>query len=340
MARQVKHGLLYFPLDVDMFEDIRIRKLIKYHDGKAVVVYLALLCIIYKRGYFIEWDSDMSFVVSEKTGLDEAYINEVVEYCLNIGLFDKHLFDTEHILTSAAVQRRYIDVFSMMRRKIVINRFSLLSCAEIPNSCTTNTDKCTRIDKNAQETPQNVFLSGERKEKEKKENIIDDDVNNAREEDFDFVKNKKTKIKKESSCGAVAVADVAPAVAVAPVPVQRGVYGVSRCKPVADLVAECKASTEWVESVCMSTGLSQADVLTRLDGFPAHLTANGYDGDKSMDDFKRHFFNFIKKQQANGNHQQATTGRAGVLCPADGRYYAKPNPDDIYAEHRRRYGLQ
>lgn len=51
MGRNVKKGLDYFPFDVDFFQDIKIRKLIKYQRGKAVTVYALLLCLIYKNGY-------------------------------------------------------------------------------------------------------------------------------------------------------------------------------------------------------------------------------------------------------------------------------------------------
>ena len=43
MARTFKKGLDYFPLDIDIFNDLKIRKLIKYQGGKAITVY-ALLC--------------------------------------------------------------------------------------------------------------------------------------------------------------------------------------------------------------------------------------------------------------------------------------------------------
>ena len=58
MGRLAKKGLEYFPMDIDMFQDIRIRKLIKYQGGAAVSVYTLLLCLIYKDGYymlFINW---------------------------------------------------------------------------------------------------------------------------------------------------------------------------------------------------------------------------------------------------------------------------------------------
>ena len=56
MARTFKKGLDYFPLDIDIFNDLKIRKLIKYQGGKAITVYALLLCNIYKSGYYMKWD--------------------------------------------------------------------------------------------------------------------------------------------------------------------------------------------------------------------------------------------------------------------------------------------
>ena len=90
MGRNVKKGLDYFPFDVDFFQDIKIRKLIKYQRGKAVTVYALLLCLIYKNGYYMLWDEELPFILSEQTGFEEAYIQEVVKCCLALGLFSKN----------------------------------------------------------------------------------------------------------------------------------------------------------------------------------------------------------------------------------------------------------
>ena len=87
MGRNKKIGLDYFPFDIDFFQDLRIRKLIKYQGGKAVTVYALLLCNIYKQGYYMRWDEELPFFVSEQTGFEEAYIREVIKCCLVIGLF-------------------------------------------------------------------------------------------------------------------------------------------------------------------------------------------------------------------------------------------------------------
>ena len=125
MARTAKQGLGYFPFDIDFFQDLRIRKLIKYQGGKAVTVYALLLCIIYKDGYYIRWDDELPFIISEQTGYDEAYIREVIQCCLNIGLFSKELFRTEGILTSKGIQVRYMNINRLCKRVATVSVYDL-----------------------------------------------------------------------------------------------------------------------------------------------------------------------------------------------------------------------
>lgn len=108
MGRNKKTGLDYFPFDVDTFQDIKIRKLIKYQGGKAITVYALLLCFIYKSGYYMRWDEELPFIISEQTGFEEAYILEVIKSCVALGLFSKELFDKERVLTSKEIQRRWL----------------------------------------------------------------------------------------------------------------------------------------------------------------------------------------------------------------------------------------
>lgn len=131
MGRNKKIGLDYFPFDIDFFQDLRIRKLIKYQGGKAVTVYALLLCNIYKQGYYMRWDEELPFFVSEQTGFEEAYIREVIKCCLVIGLFSKELYDSEKILTSKGIQERYQKICDLCRRNNEIYEYNIISSEDI-----------------------------------------------------------------------------------------------------------------------------------------------------------------------------------------------------------------
>ncbi|WP_301345933.1 MULTISPECIES: DUF4373 domain-containing protein [Muribaculaceae] len=126
MARIAKSGLEYFPFDIDFFQDIRIRKLIKRQGGKAVTVYTLLLCLIYKNGYYIQWDDELPFIGSEMSGFEEAYISEVIKICLSLGLFDKEIFDKEKVLTSKGIQVRYCNIQRQNKRIGRIDKYAIV----------------------------------------------------------------------------------------------------------------------------------------------------------------------------------------------------------------------
>ena len=131
MGRNKKIGLSYFPFEIDFFSDLKIRKLIKYQGGKAVVVYALLLCNIYKEGYYMRWDEELPFSMSEQTGFEEAYIREVIKCCMVIGLLSKELFNSDKILTSKGIQERFENICKLAKRKFIISEFNLISSEEM-----------------------------------------------------------------------------------------------------------------------------------------------------------------------------------------------------------------
>lgn len=160
-GRNVKMGLDYFPMDVNFFSDLKIRKLIKYQGGKAVFVYAYLLCNIYKEGYYIKWDDELPFMISEATGYDEAYIQEVLKCCFNIEVLSKNLFESHKIITSKGIQKRYNTICSLLKRKSIISEFNLINSGEIIING-------AEIDISSEEIPINSELMQQRKEKESK----------------------------------------------------------------------------------------------------------------------------------------------------------------------------
>lgn len=144
MGRTAKKSLEYYPVDIDIFQDIRIRKLIKYQGGEAITVYMALLCLIYKNGYYLEWDDDIPFFLSENTRMDEDYIRKVIDFCLDSGLLSSALFASDKILTSKGIQTRYAAITKMCKRKTKITRYNLLDDDGSPqNSGNKENDKGT-----------------------------------------------------------------------------------------------------------------------------------------------------------------------------------------------------
>lgn len=126
MPRKAKTGLDHFPFETDLFSDIKVRKLIKYQSAKAIAVYAFLLCTIYRDGYYIVWDKELPFIISESLGFDEAFVGEAIECMVRLGLFDEHMYREKQVLTSRGIQLRYLKELARLRRSGDVSVYSLL----------------------------------------------------------------------------------------------------------------------------------------------------------------------------------------------------------------------
>lgn len=120
MARKPKKGLEFYSVDTDIFQNRKIKRLIRNYGAKGYLVYNYILTEIYReKGYFIEWDANTIFDVSDAINLKETLVNEVVNYCCNLSLFNKELFDSENVLTTKNIQDFYLDVCRKAKRRNV-----------------------------------------------------------------------------------------------------------------------------------------------------------------------------------------------------------------------------
>ena len=177
MSRPKKQGLDYFTKNVNFYQDIKIRKLIHYKGIQAVPIYEILLCKIYASGYYLNWDEDLPFIISEISVLQEEYITDVIKYCLSIGLFDQTMFDSHHILTSRGIQERFFDFCNVAKRKLPNQLLYLLvevngkSVNSENNNISSEEIKVNseEIKDKTEKTPENSAKSTQSKVKESKE---------------------------------------------------------------------------------------------------------------------------------------------------------------------------
>lgn len=106
MARPRKEGLDYFPIDVDIFEDLEVEYAKFGADG--FTIYMYLLTRVYKRGYYLEEiDEDFLLVMAARLRMSEQKVMQVLNYLLKRSLFDNTLFQSVKVLTSAGIQERF-----------------------------------------------------------------------------------------------------------------------------------------------------------------------------------------------------------------------------------------
>ena len=140
----IRVGLSYYSVDTDRYLDIRIRRLVKAFGCDGIAVYDYLLCNIYRvKGCFAAWDESTAFNVAEYLRLKESGVLEIVRYCGVVGLFNKELL-SRGIITSAAIQRRYIDTCIRAKRKNL----------EIPEFCRILPEETAKLPEESPNTPE------------------------------------------------------------------------------------------------------------------------------------------------------------------------------------------
>ena len=170
MGRKPKQGLHYFPVDVDIFSDGKIEELVGKYSSDGLAIYLAILCIVYRNGYYFEAESELGIVKAIQRELYDDRISrqrvlDVLHFCGVIRLLDSRLL-CENVITSASIQSRYDEV--TVRNKVDKSKYWLLSKNE-------NEDRALEsVPENAisvTEMPINVTEMQQNKRKENKNKI-------------------------------------------------------------------------------------------------------------------------------------------------------------------------
>lgn len=177
MASINKTGLSYYTIDTDRYQDRRIKRLKKSFGCQGIAVYDYILCEIYRvQGCGSEWDEDTAFDVAEYFGLKESLVNEIVKYCGAVGLFDATLL-SGGIVTSAAIQRRYLEMCTRAKRTNVVipEKYKLPNLPEknaiLPEEMPILPEKTENLPNDSGSSPNTRVIKKEKKSKENKNTL-------------------------------------------------------------------------------------------------------------------------------------------------------------------------
>lgn len=171
MARPLKRGLLYFPKDVDYYDDLKIMELINEYGPLGQTIYDIVISMIYKEGYYLEIPLDkLAFkiirVIGNRWVKDKSLVLQVILYCADIGLFHKGLL-TQSVITSTGIQRRYSEV--TVRSKAIKDKYWLIDENGQPLESAPKTGVfAAKTQVNVTKTPVSDAIIPQKKSKEKK----------------------------------------------------------------------------------------------------------------------------------------------------------------------------
>lgn len=137
-GRPIKKRLDFSNWSVDMFDsDTKIDDLLDAQSWTGFGIYFYLCQKAYgSEGYYYRWSYANAASTARKMGggVGSETVRQTVGSCLQIGLFDKRLFDREGVLTSRGIQLRYWIAVSERPRKLIIPELWLLTEEEAPGS--------------------------------------------------------------------------------------------------------------------------------------------------------------------------------------------------------------
>ena len=109
MARPLKMGLSYFSFDVDIFDDEKVIPISSEFGAKGECVIIRVLCAIYRNGYFAECSESFIYKIAKQANLPHTLVKDVITGLVKWGFFDKSVFDSVGVLTSAGIQKRWLE---------------------------------------------------------------------------------------------------------------------------------------------------------------------------------------------------------------------------------------
>lgn len=132
MARPLKSGLDYFPLDSNLFGDPKIEDLLFRHGPSGLAIFLAILCRIYREGYYLTATPEQitRMVIKDIGGQwvrSPALVLQVIRSCSELGIFDPLLL-ADDVFTSAGIQKRYAKATARSKGKM--DKYCLIDALE------------------------------------------------------------------------------------------------------------------------------------------------------------------------------------------------------------------
>lgn len=213
MARPIKKGLDYFPLNVFLTGSVEYIECM--YGAIGVYVIISLWKRIYEHSYYYKYDEKSPLICSKEFGNQlelcfpkknkqsyEIY-DEIIKKAVEFGVFDKGMFEKYSILTSKTIQKIYSEAKRKDANELIDERYLLINIPENRVFATKTKVIATKTPINAETIPQSkvkeskVNKSKEDKSKSARKNggydeilsvVDDEDLKNLY---YEFIKMRK-----------------------------------------------------------------------------------------------------------------------------------------------------
>lgn len=199
MAKAKKPGIDYFPVDVNLMSDTRIKVLFSKYHAEGCWFYMYIMSEILREGYYVELSEDFLCCAAADMRLEYEQVMELIQFMCRKGLFDEKLC-SRGVLTSREIQETYQEVKCAHGRGAAVRREYWLLEGKQPANLFFEEDgmqeksSCNAPAMEAETTPlQEKNALKKRKEKESKENETKANESKANETKADESKPDESK---------------------------------------------------------------------------------------------------------------------------------------------------
>ena len=295
MARPTKLGLDYFPHDTHTDEDTALQLLEAEFGLDGYAVYFKLLESIYAQGYAKQWGEDECLLFAKKMGaVTVPKLSEIIKGCIRRSLFDEGVYNLFQILTSKAIQQRWLEAkrkdVSAIDPKVCLIEQTAKGVSS-PRKNDKNEEKgvfAAKTPVNAAKTPVNAETTPQSKVKYSNSS----NSNNARE------------MENEAAQGALNLEPLQPA-------------GSTRTQ--ATIREVLTSSPIWTQEVCMHHGISPEAFGEYVTKFEHHCFIESH-AHKTDGDVQRHFNSWLRihlsNQATNKSPKQSNNGTSRNYRPS------------------------
>jgi uncharacterized protein DUF4373 len=147
MARPIKDGLDYFPLDVTNDDKLDLIEAEFGVVGWSIII--KLYRRIYKNGYYTRWTEDELLLFGKQINVDNNLINAVINKSIERNLFNEEMFNKYKILTSNGIQKRYLEATHRRKGLSLVKEYCLPVVDEYINRVNVNIN-FQNVDKSTQ----------------------------------------------------------------------------------------------------------------------------------------------------------------------------------------------
>lgn len=270
MARPTKLGLDYFPHDTHTDEDTALQLLEAEFGLDGYAVYFKLLESIYAQGYAKQWGEDECLLFAKKMGaVTVPKLSEIIKGCIRRSLFDEGVYNLFQILTSKAIQLRWLEAkrkdVSAIDPKVCLIEQTAKGVSS-PQKNDKNEEKGVFAEKTlviTAKTPVNTETTPQSKVKYNSSNS-----NNAR----------KNESENEAAQGALKLESIAPAAS----------------RRTSKRIGEILTSNPlWTQEVCMHHGITAETFADYVTKFERHCSIEGHEHQTDRD-VQRHFNSWVR----------------------------------------------